>query len=139
MVVESDDWHPDGWMLEDAAQRNREHPETFEIPPDSLRNSLVIGDLAKLCFRFRDSDGRVLGERMWVMVTAAKEGQYVGVLRNDPLLSDALGYEDVVTFSGEHVADVQVGYANREHPQYSEEWARRLEESPNPHLSLLEV
>src|SRR3989304_944940 len=64
--------------------------ETFHLPPDSQRQALVKGHIAKLVFR---NAGEVpepmaerIAERMWVQVTEVRgNGEYLGRLDNDPV------------------------------------------------------
>jgi hypothetical protein len=64
----------------DAVEMNRRYPETFHIETEEARQSLQVGDWAKL--GFRNEDG---GERMWVKITKALDGKYVGTLENVPV------------------------------------------------------
>jgi hypothetical protein len=90
-----------GFTLDNAEKRAAEAPSTFEIPDRSEREHLQPGDLAKLIFAFPEGPA----ERMWVTVTAVKDGGYLGKLRNKPL-SGGIRYGKKVAFGPEHVADI---------------------------------
>lgn len=89
------------YTLVDCEERNREHPDTFELPDG--RGSLRSGMFAKLIFK--DPEGDFDGERMWVAVTGERSGVYVGTLANDPVLVD-LDYGDEVEFDASHVCAI---------------------------------
>ena len=40
----------DGWELESAEERRRDHPETFRIPPEAERARLPVGAMAQFLF-----------------------------------------------------------------------------------------
>jgi|GEM_PF-1601587 len=84
--------------LVDVEERNREHPESFQIPPAEVRNNLKTGDFAKVIF----SDQ----ERMWVQVDGRdEEGRYVGSLKNQPVILTDLKFGDSVKFEPKNVCD----------------------------------
>ncbi len=68
--------------LADAEERNRQHPETFHIPPGDERASLKKGDLVQLSVEDK--------ERLWFeVVTVVRERDeisYQGKLRSRPVL-----------------------------------------------------
>ena len=100
------------WFLDDAEELHRRYPDTFEIPPVERRAGLQIGDFATLVFRFPAEDGAGSydhGERMWVRITEACGGRYVGRLDSDPLKPPAraaIALGDLVEFGPEHVIDI---------------------------------
>ncbi len=72
-----------GWALLSGEDRHAEAPQTFWIPDLDRRESLRVGDLAKLLFDIatQEEQGLVWGvERMWVRVTKSESSAYVGVL-----------------------------------------------------------
>jgi hypothetical protein len=95
------------WWLDDAEARNREHPDSFFIPPRERRERLVPGDSVKLVFRFEPGPGPS-AERMWVDVVSASAGSYVGKLVNEPEHIRELKPGAVVEFEPHHVAAVAV-------------------------------
>jgi uncharacterized protein YegJ (DUF2314 family) len=103
----------DGWELVSAEVRNAAHPDTFQIPTRDKRMSLVRGDAVKLLFHIESTeDGRMIErgvDRMWVIVKAAWDGRYVGVLDNDPGEAEGLLLHlgDEIVFGAEHVAAIE--------------------------------
>lgn len=97
----------DGWTLDDAVERHRLAPNTFQIPPEDIRANLPIGADAKLIFLLRSDEGSVKGERMWVRVVGRMGEGYIGVLNNDPTTQGAaLALGDRLVFRPENIIDV---------------------------------
>lgn len=101
----------DGWKLLSAEAHRDAAPETFKIPPLSMRTTLQRGDCAKLLFDIvtHEPEGPVwCVERMWVRVRRVSKHGYVGTLANDPLGGDPDGlvHGSVVEFAPHHIADV---------------------------------
>lgn len=92
------------WKLDNVEALNKKHPDTFEIPPDYIRDGLIPGDFVKLVFIQENPEA---GERMWVEVKRVLKKGYEGVLANRPTMIDGLEFGDVVKFEPKHVADVQ--------------------------------
>jgi uncharacterized protein YegJ (DUF2314 family) len=91
------------WLVS-AEERKQQSPRTFVIPERARRESLRIGDQAKLLFEEQGLCGCV--ERMWVeILKRGSEGRYVGKLLNRPFFMVSIAYGDVVEFGPEHVAD----------------------------------
>ncbi len=86
--------------LINVEMRNREHPETFHIPTRNERESLMVGDLAKLAW-----EGAEGGERMWLEILEPREpGHYRGKLLNEPQIFRQMHPGDEVRFRPEHIA-----------------------------------
>jgi uncharacterized protein YegJ (DUF2314 family) len=97
----------DRWHLESGVKRNREHPETFEIPDQEAKQAIEPGVFVKLMFDTSDLWGRRnWSERMWVEVVAIRKRRIVGVLRNDPHGIPRLAFGDQVRFKRDHVIDI---------------------------------
>jgi hypothetical protein len=96
----------EGWELESGVQLHAQFPETFKIPSEPIRSGLVPRCHAKLVFRMKTDDGRVVVERMWVHITGYTDDGYEGVLDNE---ADAKGVPlslgDRVSFQPDHVVD----------------------------------
>ncbi len=88
--------------LIDAVQHQLKYPDTFEIPDDISRNTIGIGSLAKLMFRFPVNRFPQV-ERMWVRVTSFTVEGYVGVLNNDPTNSEFISFGQEIHFEPRHV------------------------------------
>ena len=102
----------DGWMLVSAEERHAAHPETFQIPSRTDRETLVPGVAAKLLFHIETKEAsQVIDsgvDRMWVIVRAVTREGYLGVLDSDPGQSEGLNLRegDVIVFGPEHVAAI---------------------------------
>lgn len=111
------DFDIDGWCLENAEARHAAAPDTFWIPETERRESLEVGDLAKLIFRISvdNEDENVSVERMWGLVRALTPSGYLGVLDNEP---DAIAENEEfwlgteLPFAAEHVINIEERDAN---------------------------
>lgn len=76
----------DGWCLDDGEVYHRDAPDTFWIPDLRDRETLKVGDNAKLIFQISvdDPDEPIAFERMWVAVSERVPGGYIGLLDNEP-------------------------------------------------------
>lgn len=105
------------WELADCEQMNAQHPRSFFIPPRSERESLRPGQLVKLIFELRERQlGLAGGERMWVQLTGAEAGRYIGRLDNRPAVIRDLELGSLVSFGPEHIATI---WSDEEPPQWS--------------------
>ena len=101
-----------GWALISAEARHAAHPDRFQIPPRTKRETLSPGDTAKLLFDIETREnGHVMDrgvDRMWVIVKAETEAGYIGILDNDPGSAENLRLQegDSIFFRPEHVADI---------------------------------
>lgn len=117
----------EGWHLLSGVVRNEVSPDTFDLPTEVERRSVVEGALVKLMFElyFVDEDDEEnmnsATERMWVKVTGRSGPYYTGELRNNPSIfwvneqpdgtfetaDDAfLKAGDRVVFLPEHIIDI---------------------------------
>jgi Uncharacterized protein conserved in bacteria (DUF2314) len=97
----------DRWHLDSGVKRNREHPESFEIPEEDAKQAIEPGVFVKLLFDTTDLWGRRnWGERMWVEIVAVKKRHIVGVLDNDPIGIPRLYRGDQVKFRRHHIVDI---------------------------------
>lgn len=101
----------DGWVIDDGEVANAEAPESFWIPPLKDRESLALGDHAKLRFyiRVEDEEGKTedCGERMWVLVVGRVGNWFRGELANQPSCTDQINPGFEVWFEPRHVIDIQ--------------------------------
>lgn len=124
--------HSDGWELDNGVESHLAAPETFWIPDEAARQSLAIGDLAKLIFRISvdDPEEPVKVERMWVIVREVKDGLYFGLLDNEPdtiAENDEFWIGTEVPFGPEHVINIEKGDAKSRalaHQQPLRSWPR---------------
>lgn len=92
------------WHLGDGVIRNREHPDTFDIPEDDEKALIQSGMFVKLMFEMKDG----WCERMWVQVTRIDRRRMVGELRNQPIGIPRLTSGAEVRFTRDHVIDIDV-------------------------------
>lgn len=98
------------YELVDAEERSRQY-YTFEIPDEAERKSLAPGTFAKVIFDDQ--------ERMWLQVEGKDEkGRYVGVLKNQPALTEGLKWGDRVTFEPRHVCDLMSPRSQEKNEHY---------------------
>jgi hypothetical protein len=98
------------YMLIDGVDRNKECPDTFEIPTEAERQNAKVGEYVKLGFEHTvKSEDKPGAERMWVLIKRViqrkgAETKYVGELNNDPFSFDgALVCGDTVEFKARHI------------------------------------
>jgi len=105
----------DSWELRSAEASQREHPDTFRIPPPAVRANLRRGQAAKLIFDLEavEEDGSIVvqGERMWVIVAERAGETYVGLLDSQPASIEPsptvyLCFGAEIPFLPEHVVDI---------------------------------
>ena len=102
----------DGWTLALAEERFEAAPDSFPIPPRDERDSLSVGDAAKLLFDIETREnGRVIDrgvDRMWVIVKTRTAVGYVGVLDSDPGQAENLKLRkgDLIAFGPQHVVEI---------------------------------
>lgn len=103
----------DGWCLRSGVASHHRWPETFEIPDELERRSLVAGDTVKLQFDISvphdEESGDTSSERMWVIVRGKSGPYYVGDLDNHPACSDEQDHFHAghrVVFLPEHVISI---------------------------------
>lgn len=101
----------DGWCLENGEDRHSNAPKTFWIPDRQRRESLEVGDLAKLIFRISvdDAEEPVAVESMWVLVRERTTDGYLGLLDNAPFSiaeNDEFWIGTELPFAPHHVIDI---------------------------------
>lgn len=94
----------DEFRLGNGERLNEQHPRSFFIPTRAERDAVRPGDLVKLLFEIVEpADDMPSAERMWVQVTEAEGGRYVGVLDNQPGALRSIGPGSRVEFGPEHI------------------------------------
>lgn len=92
------------FRLGNGELRNQQNPRTFFIPTRAEREAVKPGELVKLLFEVVDpTDDMPSAERMWVKVSAAKGGRYVGELDNEPRSLKSIGPGSRIEFGPEHI------------------------------------
>lgn len=115
------------FRLGNGELRSRQDPRTFFIPTRAEREGVKPGDLVKLLFEIVDPTGDMpSAERMWVRVSEAKGGRYVGELDNEPRALQSIGPGSRIEFAPEHIislledwpqGDLQAVVSRRSHMQ----------------------
>lgn len=96
----------DLFILEDCQQKNKDFPESFEIPTIFELKQLRVGDLVKLCFIPKNDTSSLTGERLWVEIREIGPNRmFKGIIKNDPVLIP-LNYDDIVFFEEKHIANI---------------------------------
>jgi hypothetical protein len=105
----------DFWRLRSGEQSQREHPDTFWMPPLDQRQNVKRGQAVRLIFEIEAQDEQgvvhVSGERMWVIVAERVGDVYIGILDNQPACLKRSGnaylrFGAEVPFQAEHVIDI---------------------------------
>ncbi|KIO78832.1 hypothetical protein TH53_01755 [Pedobacter lusitanus] len=94
------------WRLENACEIRKEAPYTFYKPSDNIIDLFIPGEAAvKLMFLFESDDPEApCAERMWVILESVdRDGNYSGILDNDPFYIKDLKAGDLITFRKEHI------------------------------------
>lgn len=91
------------WRLVSGIKSHQRHPATFWIPSPDEKAQIQPGDLVKLYFDMRRGHW---GERMWVEVIDVGNHKLVGRLRNDALAMPRLWFGRRLTFTRDHVIDI---------------------------------
>jgi hypothetical protein len=96
-----------GFTLTDCQERNRQHPDTFEIPFREELDRLEEGGTVKLIVE--PSDSTVMTERMWFRIVQLPTDEYPGVAECHSAACDRdapVSLHDMVVFEWKHVADI---------------------------------
>lgn len=80
--------------LVDAKALAKEHPDTFEVPPEANLKKIKPGDFVKLARN---------GERFWVKVTGFEKRRIHGAVANDLLRNDDLPYGTSIYFQKKNI------------------------------------
>jgi hypothetical protein len=106
----------DYWQLRNGERSHKENPETFWIPKLDQRESLKVGDAAKIILEIEceNDDGEIVieAERGYAIVSEIVGDQYIGILDFQPVCIEK-GQADIylcfgaeIPFSPEHVVDI---------------------------------
>ena len=102
----------DGWFLRDSEVTHEEAPDTFWIPSERERQSLQVGDFAKLVFEIwvDDPEESASVERMWVIVSEILNDGYIGILDNEPFgidKNDDFWCGSEIPFGPKHIIQIE--------------------------------
>jgi hypothetical protein len=94
--------------LADVEQRAREL-SSFKIPPRGERESLTLGDSAKVVFLLERKPGGPSGERMWLtVIEVLGKGSYRGEIDSEPWDAPYV-FGDLIDFEACHVCAIEKG------------------------------
>lgn len=91
------------YTLDNAEKLRDADPRNFSIPRLEQRKNLLTGQSVKLIFIPKKPSSNFTAERIWVTITKAKLGKYVGTLDADSTLIEALKAGTPVHFESKHV------------------------------------
>ena len=81
----------------DAQQKNKEHPNTFQIPTKNDVDALEPGDFVKIC----END-----ERFWVQLSEIGGDKIVGRVDNDLVYPHSFKCDDIITFEKKNIMGI---------------------------------
>lgn len=94
----------------DGEKMRRLHPNTFELPPNSVKRNIAKGDFVKLEVAWSRTSPGPASERFWVQVTEIIGYTIHGVIDYDVSQSQhGLENGDVIEFGYRNVLDVMKG------------------------------
>ena len=93
------------YSLDDGEELHKEFPDSFWIPSRSQRESLESDQLVKLVFRIIANE-ETETERMWVVIQRQTDGDYIGILDNDPYCTDEMKSGLEIRFQPRHVIEI---------------------------------
>ena len=97
--------------LDDIESYKLEFGDKFYLPECEKRQNLRTGDIVKLIFRFED-DKFAQVERMWVIVSETNNGEFTGILDNEPFIKGCLNAGDEIKFNYKNVLEIYKDYEN---------------------------
>ena len=97
--------------LDDIESYKLEFGDKFYLPEREKRQNLRTGDIVKLIFRFED-DKFAQVERMWVIVSETNNGEFTGILDNEPFIKGCLNAGDEIKFNYKNVLEFYKDYEN---------------------------
>lgn len=104
--IQSTGYVKGSWELDDAEQIAKNYPYTFYKPSKNITTHLKVGNVVKLIFNFKSTNGEhPIGERMWVEITAIERDSFTGTLSNDPYYLSDLFWGDTIHFEHKHIID----------------------------------
>ena len=97
--------------LDDIESYKLEFGDKFYLPEREKRQNLRTGDIVKLISRFED-DKFAQVERMWVIVSETNNGEFTGILDNEPFIKGCLNAGDEIKFNYKNVLEIYKDYEN---------------------------
>ena len=99
------------FVLDDVESYKLEFGNKFYLPECEKRQNLRTGDIVKLIFRFKDGEFAQV-ERMWVVVSETNNGEFTGILDNEPFIKGCLNAGDEIKFNYKNVLEIYKDYEN---------------------------
>lgn len=93
------------FVLDDVENYKLEFGNKFYLPECEKRQNLRTGDIVKLIFRFEDGEFAQV-ERMWVVVSETNNGEFTGILDNEPFIKGCLNVGDEIKFNYKNVLEI---------------------------------
>ncbi len=93
------------FVLDDVENYKLEFGNKFYLPECEKRQNLRTGDIVKLIFRFKDGEFAQV-ERMWVVVSETNNGEFTGILDNEPFIKGCLNVGDEIKFNYKNVLEI---------------------------------
>lgn len=93
------------FALDDVESYKLEFCDKFYLPEREKRQNLRTGDIVKLIFRFEDDEFAQV-ERMWVVVSETNNGEFTGILDNEPFKKGCLKVGDEIKFNYKNVLKI---------------------------------
>ena len=78
----------------DAQQKNKEHPDTFEVPDRSELDSIKKGSIVKVARN---------NERFWTSVVSVDGDKITATVDNDLICEQPFNYGDIIKFEKRHI------------------------------------
>ena len=97
--------------LDDVESYKLEFDNKFYLTEREKRQNLRTGDIVKLIFRFEDDEFAQV-ERMWVIVSETNNGEFTGILDNEPFIKGCLNAGDEIKFNYKNVLEIYKDYEN---------------------------
>lgn len=91
--------------LDDVESYKLEFGDKFYLPECEKRQNLRTGDIVKLIFRFEDGKFAQV-ERMWVVVSETNNGEFTGILDNEPFIKGCLNAGNEIKFNYKNVLEI---------------------------------
>lgn len=91
--------------LDDVESYKLEFGDKFYLLEREKHQNLRIGDIVKLIFRFEDDEFAQV-ERMWVVVSETNNGEFTGILDNEPFIKGCLNAGDEIKFNYKNVLEI---------------------------------
>ena len=93
------------FVLDDIESYKLEFGDKFYLLECEKRQNLRTGDIVKLIFRFEDDEFAQV-ERMWVVVSETNNGEFTGILDNEPFIKGCLNVGDEIKFNYKNVLEI---------------------------------